>query len=101
VLIDVNQFIIANYVIFLQSAVQKRKDCDRLVSEHKMEPQQLRDLSHRTDVIARALIAEESHFQAEREVHINKAVKTHLTEQIAFYQKIVDKLREAVSAFDE
>ncbi|XP_014479970.1 PREDICTED: sorting nexin lst-4 [Dinoponera quadriceps] len=84
-----------------KSAVQKRKDCERLVSEHKMEPQQLRDLSQRTDVIARALIAEETHFQTEREVHINKAIKTHLTEQIAFYQKIVKKLQEALSAFDE
>lgn len=81
--------------------MQKRKDCERLVSEHKMEPQQLRELSHRTDVIARALIAEETHFQTEREVHINKAVRTHLTEQIAFYQKIVDKLREALNMFDE
>ncbi|XP_011640493.1 sorting nexin lst-4 isoform X1 [Pogonomyrmex barbatus] len=84
-----------------KSAMQKRRDCERLVSEHKMEPQQLRELSHRTDVIARALIAEETHFQTEREVHINKAVRTHLTEQIAFYQKIVDKLREALNAFDE
>lgn len=84
-----------------KSAVQKRKDCERLVSEHKMEPQQLRELSHRTDVIARALIAEETHFQTEREVHINKAIKSHLAEQIAFYQKIVDKLREALSSFDE
>lgn len=81
--------------------MQKRKDCDRLVSEHKMEPQQLRELSHRTDIIARALIAEETHFQTEREVHINKAVKTHLREQITFYQKIVDKLQEALNAFDE
>lgn len=88
-------------IILLQSAMQKRKDCERLVSEHKMEPQQLRELSHRTDVIARSLIAEETHFQTEREVHINKAVRTHLTEQIAFYQKIVDKLREALNMFDE
>ncbi|XP_018312658.1 sorting nexin lst-4 [Mycetomoellerius zeteki] len=84
-----------------KSAMQKRRDCERLVSEHKMEPQQLRDLSHRTDVIARALIAEEIHFQTEREVHVNKAVRTHLTEQIAFYQKIVNKLREALNTFDE
>jgi len=81
--------------------MQKRRDCERLVNEHKMEPQQLRELSHRTDVIARALIAEEIHFQTEREVHINKAVRTHLTEQIAFYQKIVDKLREALNTFEE
>lgn len=72
-----------------------------MVSEHKMEPQQLRELSHRTDVIARALIAEETHFQMEREVHINKAIKTHLREQITFYKKIVDKLQEALNAFDE
>lgn len=81
--------------------MQKRKDCERLVSEHKMEPQQLRELSHRTDTIARALIAEETHFQTEREVHINQAMKTHLTEQIAFYQKIVNKLQEALNAFEE
>lgn len=84
-----------------KSAVQKRKDCDRLVSEHKLEPQQLRELSRRTDVITRALMAEETHFHMEREVHINKAMKTHLTEQIAFYKKIVDKLQEALSVFDE
>lgn len=83
-----------------KSAVQKRKDCERLVSEHKMEPQQLRDLSHRTDIIGRALLAEETHFQKEQEVHITHAMKTHLKEQIVFYQKIVDKLREALNAFE-
>lgn len=65
-----------------------------------MEPQQLRDLSHRTDVIARALQAEETYFQTEQEIHITQAMKTHLTEQITFYQKIVDKLREALSAYE-
>ncbi|XP_043282624.1 sorting nexin lst-4 [Venturia canescens] len=84
-----------------KSAVQKRKDCERLVSEHKMEPQQLRELSHRTDVIARALLAEENHFQKEREIHINQAMKNHLTEQIAFYQKIVARLQEALSAYED
>ncbi|CAK9823458.1 Sorting nexin lst-4 [Anthophora retusa] len=83
-----------------KTAVQKRKDCERLVSEHKMELQQLRDLSHRTDVIARALLAEEMHFQTEQEIHLTRAMKTHLTEQITFYQKIVDKLRQALSAYE-
>ncbi|CAL7939086.1 unnamed protein product [Xylocopa violacea] len=84
-----------------KTAVQKRKDYERLVSEHKMEPQQLRDLSHRTDVIARALLAEETHFQTEQEIHLTQAMKTHLTEQITFYQKIVDKLREALNAYED
>lgn len=66
-----------------------------------MEPQQLRELSHRTDVIARALMAEETHFQMEREVHIKQAMKTHLVEQIAFYQKIVNKLQEALNAYEQ
>ena len=87
-------------MFILQSAVQKRKDCERLVSEHKMEPQQLRELSHRTDVIARALLAEDDHFQTEREIHISQTMKNHLTEQIAFYQKIVARLQEALSAYD-
>lgn len=66
-----------------------------------MEPQQLRDLSHRTDVIARALLAEETHFQTEQEIHLTQAMKTHLAEQIKFYQKIVDKLREALNAYED
>lgn len=65
-----------------------------------MEPQQLRDLSHRTDIIARALLAEETHFQTEQEIHLTHTMKTHLTEQITFYQKIVDKLREALNAYE-
>lgn len=80
--------------------MQKRKDCERLVNEHKMEAQQLRELNHRTDVIARALGAEETHFQSEREIHITQAMKIHLVEQINFYQKIVNKLQEALSSFD-
>lgn len=64
-----------------------------------MEPQQLRDLSHQTDVIGRAVMAEESHFQSEREIHINHAMKRHLEEQISFYQKIVSKLQEALNAY--
>ena len=87
-------------MLYIKNAVQKRKDCDRLVSEHKMEAQQLRDLQQRTDVIARALGAEETHFQTEREVHINQTIKNHLVEQINFYQKIVAKLQEALSSFD-
>ncbi|XP_017790106.1 PREDICTED: sorting nexin lst-4 [Habropoda laboriosa] len=83
-----------------KTAVQKRKDCERLVSENKMELQQLRDLSQRTDVMARALLAEEMHFQTEQEIHLTQAMKTHLTEQITFYQKIVDKLREALNAYE-
>lgn len=65
-----------------------------------MEPQQLRDLSHRTDVIARALLAEEMHLQTEQEIHLTQAMKTHLIEQITFYQKIVDKLREALITYE-
>lgn len=65
-----------------------------------MEAQQLRELQHRTDVIARAIGAEETQLQTEREIHINQAIKSHLIEQINFYQKIVTKLQDALSFFD-
>jgi sorting nexin-9/18/33 len=65
-----------------------------------METLQLRELNHRTDVIARALGAEETHFQTERDIHITQTIKNHLVEQINFYQKIVNKLQEALSSFD-
>ncbi|KAG8042077.1 hypothetical protein G9C98_000068 [Cotesia typhae] len=83
-----------------KSAVQKKKDCERLVTEHKMEPQELRELSRRTDVIARSLMAEETHFQSEIDVHVNQSMKNHLVEQIGFYQKIVSKLEEALAAYN-
>ena len=84
----------------MQSAVQKKKDCERLVAEHKMESQQLIELNHRTDIIARALMAEEAHFHSERKIHMNQTIKKHLVEQINFYQKIVDKLQEALHSYD-
>lgn len=65
-----------------------------------MEATQLVELNHRTDIIARALMAEESHFQTERETHMNQTMKKHLTEQINFYQKIVNKLQEALLAYE-
>lgn len=80
--------------------MQKKKDCERLVTEHKMEPQELRELSRRTDVIARSLMAEETHFQSEIDVHVNQSMKNHLVEQIGFYQKIVSKLEEALAAYN-
>lgn len=83
-----------------KSAVQKRKDCERLVTEHKMEPQQHRELSRRTDIIARTLMAEESYFKSEREMYIKPMMQNHLREQIVFYQKIVGKLQEALAAYD-
>lgn len=64
-----------------------------------MEAQQLRELNHRTDIIARALSAEETHFQGEREIHMNQSIKNHLIEQIKFYQNIVGKLQEALNSF--
>ncbi|XP_011307071.1 sorting nexin lst-4 [Fopius arisanus] len=83
-----------------KSAVQKRKDCERLVTEHKMELNQLGELSRKTDIIARTLLAEESHFQTEREVHIQQAMRKHLEEQINFYKNIVSKLQDALAAYD-
>ncbi|XP_011499154.1 PREDICTED: sorting nexin-9 isoform X2 [Ceratosolen solmsi marchali] len=83
-----------------KTAVLKRRECEKLVNEHKMETQQLRELNQRTDVIARALGAEEMHFQTERDIHVSQTIKNHLVEQISFYQKIVNKLQDALNSFD-
>ena len=65
-----------------------------------MEAAQLRELNTRTDVIARTLSAEQSHFQTEREIHVNQTIKNHLVEQIKFYQQIVNKLQGALNSFE-
>jgi sorting nexin-9/18/33 len=72
----------------LQDAILKRKECERLTLEHKMEQSQFQQVVQRTDVISYALLAEINHFHVERNTQIKKAMKNFLGEQAAFYQKV-------------
>lgn len=83
-----------------KGAVQKRRECERLTAEHKMEVAQLNEVMRRTDVISYALLAEINHFKSERTVDLKATMQKFLIQQITFYKKIVDKLENTLQQFD-
>ncbi|KAL0884155.1 hypothetical protein ABMA27_016163 [Loxostege sticticalis] len=84
-----------------KGAVQKKRECERLTAEHKMEVAQLNEVLRRTDVISYALLAEINHFKAERTTDIKATMQKFLRQQITFYKKIVDKLETTLQQYDE
>lgn len=84
-----------------KSAVQKKRECERLTAEHKMEVAQLNEVLRRTDVISYALLAEVNHFKAERTVDLKVTMQKFLRQQIMFYKKIVDKLENTLRHYDD
>ncbi|XP_073967165.1 sorting nexin 33-like protein SH3PX1 [Choristoneura fumiferana] len=84
-----------------KGAVQKKRDCEKLTAEHKMEVAQLNEVLRRTDVISYALLAEINHFKAERTVDLKATMQKFLTQQITFYKKIVEKLESTLHQFDD
>ncbi|KAG8234815.1 hypothetical protein J437_LFUL015172 [Ladona fulva] len=81
--------------------MQKRKDCEKLTTDHKMDSIQFQELNRRTDVVSYALMAEINHFHKECANDFKKAMRSFLIEQIAFYERVVNKMKEALTAFDE
>ncbi|XP_047517488.1 sorting nexin lst-4 [Pieris napi] len=84
-----------------KAAVQKKRECERLTNEQKMEIAQLNEIKRRTDVISYALLAEINHFKTERTVDIKATMQKFLKQQITFYKKIVDKLEGALHQYDD
>ncbi|PNF21155.1 Sorting nexin lst-4 [Cryptotermes secundus] len=83
-----------------KGSLQKRRECEKLAADHKMESSQLSDVVRRTDVISYALLAEINHFHSERAIDFRLAMQNYLKEQISFYQKIVAKLQDALGKYD-
>lgn len=84
-----------------KGAVQKKRECERLTAENKMEVAQLNEVLRRTDVISYALLAEINHFKSERTVDIKATMQKFLKQQINFYKKIVDKLETTLRYYDD
>ncbi|XP_030372576.1 sorting nexin lst-4 [Scaptodrosophila lebanonensis] len=78
-----------------KGAIQKRKDCERITGEGKMSNAQLQDVFRRTDIISYTVLAEMTHFKAERDTHLKQTLKSFIEEQIKFYQGVVARLQEA------
>lgn len=84
-----------------KGAVQKKRECERLTAEHKMEVAQLNEVLRRTDVISYALLAEINHFKAERTIDLKATMQRFLKQQITFYKHIVDRLENALTQYDD
>ena len=76
------------FVICLKGALQKRKECEKLAADHKMEQTQLTEVTRRTDVVSYALLSEINHFHSERAEDFKQGMKNYLNEQILFYEKV-------------
>lgn len=83
-----------------KSALQKRKECEKLTMDHKMEQSQFGDIVRRTDVVSYALLAEVNHFHTERERDFRQAMKDFLDGQIKFYQNVVSQLQNARASLE-
>ncbi|KAK2703089.1 hypothetical protein QYM36_018372 [Artemia franciscana] len=69
-----------------KGAQQKRKD----IEKSGVGPIDIRQsVAQRTDVISYATCAEINHFHAERATDFQRSIKSFLTEQISFYQKVI------------
>lgn len=82
-----------------RNGVQKRKDCEKLTAEQKMENSQLAEVNRRVDVMSYAVLAEMAHFRQERDTHLKDTLRNFIGAQIEFYQNIVRRLEQAQSHF--
>lgn len=84
-----------------KGAIQKRKDCEKLTAERKMDNAQLLEVQQRVEVVNYAVLAEINHFKMERTEDLKNTMKLFLQEQINFYQGIVGELQKALRAYDD
>ncbi|XP_024859044.2 sorting nexin-9-like, partial [Kryptolebias marmoratus] len=83
-----------------KAAVDKVKEADRLVSAGKINNSDRKCINHRISCMSYALQAEMNHFHSNRIHDYNRVMQFYLEQQVAFYQQIADKLREALSHFN-
>lgn len=81
-------------------AIGKKKEVERMVSEGKLSQSEATEIGNRTDVLSYALLAEINTFHNGRVRDIRDAHKHFLQEQISHYQKITEKLQDALRMFD-
>ncbi|KPJ00985.1 Sorting nexin-33 [Papilio xuthus] len=84
-----------------KGAMQKKRECERLTAEHKMEVAQLNEVIRRSDVISYAVLAEINHFKSERTIDLKATMQKFLRQQINFYKRVVDKLENTLQQYDD
>ncbi|MEQ2257661.1 Sorting nexin-9 [Ilyodon furcidens] len=82
-----------------KAAVEKVKEADRLVSAGRISSSDKKLMNQRLSCMNYSLQAEMNHFHTNRIYDYNRVLQFYLEQQVAFYQQITDKLREALSHF--
>jgi len=83
-----------------KGALQKRRECEKLAAEGKVDGNQLQIATRRADVVSYTLLAEINHFHAEQIAEINRVFKTFLTKQIEFHQNVTANLQNVLKLFE-
>eukprot|EP00095_Tigriopus_kingsejongensis_P004504 maker-scaffold427_size174323-snap-gene-0.33 protein:Tk04504 transcript:maker-scaffold427_size174323-snap-gene-0.33-mRNA-1 annotation:"sorting nexin-9" len=83
-----------------QGALGKRKEFERLALEGKVGQAEMIEIGERTDTMSCALLSEVNTFHGQRLTDMKLVHQQFLQEQITFYQKITEKLQEALRNFD-
>lgn len=97
------QGLLANFpdIIHLQKgAFAKVKESQRMSDEGKMDQGEADGIRKRCRTVGFALQAEMSHFHQQREVDFKQMMQAYLTEQIAFYQRVVQQLERTLRMYD-
>lgn len=88
------------WFLFATGALTKVKESNRHVEEGKMELHQADGVRDRCDTISFATLAEIHHFHTIRVSDFKTQMQHFLKQQIHFYQKVTQKLEEALQKYD-
>ncbi|KAL2098708.1 hypothetical protein ACEWY4_005188 [Coilia grayii] len=84
-----------------KAAIEKWKEADRLVAMNKISPQDKVTMAKRLSVMSYSLQAEMNHFHSNRIYDYNRVMRLYLEQQVTFYETIAEKLRQALSQYQE
>eukprot|EP00117_Sycon_ciliatum_P038661 scpid43575/ scgid28689/ Sorting nexin-33; SH3 and PX domain-containing protein 3 len=78
----------------------KIQQCRKLQEEEKMADSAVQQIADRGTVLTASMQAEINHFHSERVIDLKAAMQHFMKEQIAFHERVIDNLREALGKYD-
>lgn len=87
-------------VHFHKHTISTVKECQKQREEQKMEFDEAEAIKTRADVVSYSMMAEINHFQRQRVCDYKANMQYFLREQIKFYEAITEKLRIALSRYE-
>lgn len=88
------------HFVLYTGALTKVKESKRHVEEGKMELQKAEGIQERCNIISFATLAEINHFHKIRVRDFKSQMQHFLQQQILFFQKVTQKLEEALHKYD-